>query len=120
MLLLTGSADQVVPCDQTSQFTEAAQQAGNDVCQLVFEGAIHGGGAVNSAAGRRATLDFLRYRGLLTGPARETDDPRDAIGGAMRAFNLDEPVEYEPVGAAYQPAVHKAATLRLRPMMKLK
>ena len=78
MLLLTGGADQVVPCDQTTRFAEAARGAGNDVTQLIFEEAGHGGGAVNCAAGRRATLDFLRSNGLLTGPERESDDPRSA------------------------------------------
>ena len=116
MLLLTGSADQVVPCDQTAQFAETARAAGNDVAQLVFEGAVHGGGAVNCAAGRQATLDFLRHHGLLNGPVRDSDDPRDAIGGAMRAFKL-EPVEYEPTGVPFRPDVHKAATLRLRPRL---
>ena len=116
MLLLSGSADQVVPCDQTAQFAETARAAGNDVAQLVFEGAVHGGGAVNCAAGRQATLDFLRHHGLLNGPVRDSDDPRDAIGGAMRAFKL-EPVEYEPTGVPFRPDVHKAATLRLRPRL---
>ena len=119
MLLLTGGADQVVPCDQTRQFADVARAAGNEVTQLIFEGAVHGGGAVNSAAGRQATLGFLRHHGLLTGPPRDSDDPRDAIGGAMRAFKL-EPIEYdydEPAGAPYRPEVHKAATLRLRPRL---
>jgi acetyl esterase/lipase len=115
MLLLTGSADQVVPCDQTCQFAETARAAGNDVAQLVFEGAVHGGGAVNCAAGRHATLDWLRHNDLLTGPVRDSDDPRDSIGGAMRAFKL-ETVEYEPVGVPFRPDVHKSATLRLRPV----
>jgi len=115
MLLLTGGADQVVPCEQTCRFTETAQAAGNDVAQLIFEGAVHGGGAINCVSGRQATLDFLRHHGLLTGAARHSDDPRDAIGGAMRAFNL-APVEYEPVGVPFRPDVHSAATLRLRPV----
>lgn len=118
MLLLTGSADQIVPCDQTCQFVEKARAAGNDVAHLVFEDAVHGGGAINSAAGRQATLDFLRHRGLLTGPVRKQDDPRDAVGGQMRAFNLKGmEYDYEPAGVPFRPDVHQAATLRLRPRL---
>lgn len=132
MLLLTASEDQVVPCTQTSRFSEAAREAGNDVSQLVFEGAIHGGGAVNSAAGRQAALRFLNHHGLLhesspwlqaraqTQPDGEqagagSDDPRDAIGGAMRAFNL-EPLDYRYAEETFDPAAHARATIRLRPI----
>ena len=115
MLLLTGGADQVVPCDQTRRFAETAQAAGNEVAQLIFDEAVHGGGGVNSATGRRATLAFFRHHGLLPSGAaaaaeEEADDPRDAIGGAARAFSLACP-EYEPV--AFRPAVHGRATLRV-------
>ena len=112
MLLLTGGADQVVPCEQTSRFADAVREAGGNVTQLIFEEAEHGGGGVNCAAGREATLRFLRYHGLL-GPDQGQDDPRDAIGGAMRAFSL-QPVEYETV--QFRPAVHARSTLRLRPV----
>ena len=112
MLLLTGGADQVVPCAQTSRFADAARAAGGEVSQLIFDGAVHGGGGVNCAAGREATLRFLRHHGLL-GPDNGLDDPRDAIGGAMRAFSL-QPVEYESV--QYRPATHGRATLRLKPL----
>ena len=114
MLLLAGGADPVAPCEQASHFAESARAAGNDVAQLVFEGAEHGEGAVNCAAGRQATLDFLRHHRLLTGAARHTDDPRDAVGGALRAFGLKR-VEYEPIGVPFQPDVHKAATVSFRP-----
>ena len=113
MLLLTGGADQIVPCDQTRRFAEAAQAAGNDVAQLVFDEAVHGGGGVNCAAGREATLAFLRHHELLPSGAELDDDPRDAIGGAARAFSL-KCDEYEPV--RFRPAVHARATLRVRPV----
>ena len=112
MLLLTGSADQIVPCEQTSRFAEVAQDAGNEVAHLIFEGAVHGGGGVNSAAGRAAALAFLRHHGLIDSPVAD-DDTRDAIGGAMRAFSL-EPVEYEPV--QFQPALDGRSTLHLKPL----
>ena len=105
---------QVVPCEQTCHFAETARAAGNDVAQLIFEGAVHGGGAVNCAAGRQAILAFLRHHHLLSGPVRPLDDPRDAIGGAMRAFNL-EPVDFEPVDGPFRPELHQAATLRYKP-----
>ena len=113
MLLLTGGADQIVPCDQTRRFAEAAQAAGNDVAQLVFDEAVHGGGGVNCAAGREATLAFLRHHELLPSGAELDDDPRDAIGGAARAFSL-KCDEYEPV--RFRPAVHARATLWVRPV----
>eukprot|EP00908_Phaeocystis_cordata_P016012 Transcript_27223.p1 GENE.Transcript_27223~~Transcript_27223.p1 ORF type:complete len:429 (+),score=167.22 Transcript_27223:213-1499(+) len=120
MLLLTGGADQIVPCDQTRCFAEAAQAVGNEVAQLVFDGAVHGGGGVNCAAGREATLAFLRHHQLLPSAAQlgraaedDADDPRDAIGGAARAFSL-KCDEYEPV--RFRPAVHARATLRVRPV----
>ena len=50
MLLLAGDRDQVVPCEQTQRFADTARAAGNDVTVLVFEGAVHGGGALNCAA----------------------------------------------------------------------
>ena len=67
----------------------------------------------------RVRFRFLSAPRRTGGPPRDSDDPRDAIGGAMRAFKL-EPIEYdydEPAGAPYRPEVHKAATLRLRPRL---
>ena len=60
----------------------------------------------------RKAYDFLRSNGLLTGPERESDDPRDALGGTMRAFKL-QAVEYSPPPLPLRPA----ATLRLRPRL---
>jgi len=113
ILLLSGAADQIVPCTQTSQFAETAQAAGNEVAQLIFEDAIHGGGAVNCATGRRAALTFLRHHKLLQGPEKDEDDPRDAIGGLLRALN-QRAIEYEPL--QFRPAEHGRATLRVRPV----
>lgn len=114
MLLLTGSDDQVVPCEQTRRFSEAARAAGNDVTQLIFDGAIHGGGGCNCVAGREATLAFLRHHELLRGPALPQDDPRDAMGGMMRALKL-RGAEYAYVDEQhYRPAEHKRATVWLQ------
>ena len=59
-LLLVGGSDEVVPAGQQLLFAERARAAGNRVGALVFEGAAHGVGGVNSAAGRAAVLRFLR------------------------------------------------------------
>lgn len=96
MLIASGDADEVVPCDQISRFVEAAQAAGNEVTHIIFEDAGHGEGGTSCAAGRQAVLQFLRHHKLLQGPKREEDDPRDAMGRAMRALNL-KPKEYEPL-----------------------
>ena len=118
MLLLTAGDDQVVPAEQTSRFAQAAQAAGGEVAQLIFEGGVHGGGGVNCAAGRAAILSFLRHHSLLD-EATDTDhdgeydnDPGDVIGGALRVFKM-EATEYGP--PAFEPAVHGRGTLRLQP-----
>ena len=124
MLLLTAGNDQVVPCEQTSRFAETAREGGNEVAQLIFEEAVHGGGGINCKEGRQAALDFLRYHELLPPPLpmpvtaekEEVDesDPRDAIGGAMRAFRL-VPTEFRgPM--RYRPALHGRTTLRFKPV----
>ena len=59
-LLLVGGSDEVVPAGQQLLLAERARAAGNRVGALVFEGAAHGVGGVNSAAGRAAVLRFLR------------------------------------------------------------
>lgn len=114
-----------MPIEQTARFAEAAQAAGNACTHLVFDGAGHGGGALNCAAGREAALRFLDHHALLRsavrapaadGPrgAADATDPRDAMGGAMRAFKLG-PAEYAyEDGAPFRPAVHGRATMRLR------
>lgn len=121
MLLLTAADDQVVPCAQTSRFAERARAAGNECAQLIFEGAVHGGGGVNCAAGRHAVLAFLRHHALLPQcggadeQAERPDDPRDCMGGTMRTFSL-KPVEYAAAGAErFRPSLHARATLRLKP-----
>lgn len=111
MLLLTAEADPVVPCEQTSRFAEVARRSGNEVAQIIFEEADHGGGGVNSEIGRKATLDFLRHHNLLQGAPHDEDDPRDAIGGTMRAFGM-QPRQYAPLD--FRAAVHGRSTLRAR------
>ena len=121
MLILSGGNDQIVPCEQTEKFVELARSVGNPVTNLIFEGAVHGGGAVNCDAGRVAILDFLRHHDILSGPpsgsqAAVESDPWDAVGGALRAFKL-EAGEYEYAdGSGYRPAEHGGATIRLWPV----
>ena len=68
MLLLTGGADQIVPCAQTRRFAEKAQAAGNEVSQLIFEGAIHGGGGVSQDFHLAESYAQLRTLRLADGP----------------------------------------------------
>ena len=118
----------MTPRRSSSVSSESARPAGNDVAQLVFEGAAHGGGGVNCVAGRAATLAFLRHHALLRAPAADDDaadadgrgdgddtDPADAIGGAMRAFDV-ESREYAPRGDGFRPAEHGRATIRFKPL----
>lgn len=120
MLLLSGGDDQIVPCTQTERFCDVARGAGNSVTNLIFEGAVHGGGAINCDRGRVAVIDFLRHHDLLRhGPSTASpnfdSDPRNAIAGTLRAFSI-ESEEYEYAeGGRYLPAEHGSATLRLRP-----
>ena len=116
MLLMSGGDDTVVPCEQTSQFAEAARAAGNEVAEIIFDGAPHGGGGVNSIAGREATLDFLQRHAILHGAAarrssRDAAEVAPTIQGAMRAFGL-KGVEYERQGR-FRPS----GTVRLRPVV---
>ena len=117
MLLMSGSIDQVVPCEQTSMFADTAVRAGNKVAHLIFEGAEHGDGGCNCAAGRRATLEFLRHHGALWGEAPSMEDPSDAMGSAMRAFKR-QPIEYRDLDSAFNPQRHAGSTLRYVPSVQ--
>ena len=105
-----------MPCEQSERFVEAAREAGNEASALIFEGAGHGGGSVNSAAGRAAIVQFLRYHGVLANSADGAAGV-DALDGAVRAFgpaaaNVPRP-EYD---GAWSPMAHGRATLRLKPV----
>ena len=76
-LLLVGGSDEVVPAGQQLLLAERARAAGNRVGALVFEGAAHGVGGVNSAAGRAAVLRFLREH--LGRGASAPPPPRPAL-----------------------------------------
>ena len=76
-LLLVGGSDEMVPTGQQLLFAERARAAGNRVGALVFEGAAHGVGGVNSAAGRAAVLRFLREH--LGRGASAPPPPRPAL-----------------------------------------
>lgn len=112
MLLLCAESDEVVPCTQTRRFAETAQAAGNEVAQLIFDGAQHGGGAVSCSTGRKAALSFLRHHELLPVAETEEDDPRDCMGGLMRAVN-QMPRDYEALD--FQAAQHGSSTMHVRP-----
>ena len=118
ILLLCGGDDNIVPCEQSERFVEAAREAGNEASALIFEGAGHGGGSVNSAAGRAAVVQFLRYHGVLANSADGAAGV-DALDGAVRAFgpaaaNVPRP-EY---AGAWSPMAHGRATLRLKPIVE--
>ena len=117
MLLHLAGDDQVVPCEQARRFADVTRAAGNQCTELIFESAVHGGGGINCVSGRQATLDFLHHHGLLSrSKVPSADDPRDAVGGALRAFKMT-PIEYAPAlhSTAYRPALHGRTTLWLTP-----
>ena len=68
-LMLVGAADTTVPAGQQLMLAERARAAGARVGALVFEGANHGHGGVNSRAGRAALLRFLRAHRIGVPPA---------------------------------------------------
>ena len=93
ILLLCGGDDNIVPCEQSERFVEAAREAGNEASALIFEGAGHGGGSVNSAAGRAASVQFLRCHGVLANSA----------DGAAGVDALDAPCAPSDAAAANVP-----------------
>ena len=66
------------------QLAERARAAGNRVGALVFEGAAHGVGGVNSAAGRAAVLRFLREH-----LGRGASAPTEPVATAAAAWSPD-------------------------------
>ena len=117
ILLLCGGDDNIVPCEQSERFVEAAREAGNEASALIFEGAGHGGGSVNSAAGRAAIVQFLRYHGVLANGADGAAGV-DALDGAVRAFRTRRRQRAAPRvrRRVVADGARARATLRLKPV----
>ena len=106
-LMLVGGADATVPAGQQLMLADRARAAGARVGALLFDGADHGHGGVNSRAGRAAVLRFLHanrigvpgaaggVRGWF-GRGRGADADADSVRGehyvegAVRVFGLNK------------------------------
>ena len=87
-----------MPASQQLLFAEAARAAGNRVGAIVFEGAPHGGGGLNSAAGRAAALRFLLAQGVVM--ARVEEEGGSSSAAASSASRFVHPDEYLRLQAA--------------------
>jgi len=104
-LMMVGAADATVPAGQQLMLAERARAAGARVGALIFDGADHGHGGVNSRAGRAAVLRFLHAnrigdRGAAAGArgwfggGRGADADADSVRGeehvegAVRVFGI--------------------------------
>ena len=104
-LLLVGGSDEQVPAGQQLLFAERARAAGNRVGALVFDGAAHGVGGVNSAAGRAAVLRFLCEhlgRGASAPPPPRPQLLSRAVTG-IGLFLGTEPVAAAAAAVAWSP-----------------
>jgi hypothetical protein len=94
-----------VPAGQQLLLAERARAAGNRVGALVFDGAAHGVGGVNSAAGRAAVLRFLCEH-LGRGPAAPPPPRPQLLSRAASGLGLllgTEPVAAAVAAVAWSP-----------------
>ena len=114
---MTHSLATTTPAEQALLFAERARAAGRAVGALVFEGADHGTGGVNCAAGRSAVLRFLKQHGLR-GVGLEADSVGEShVEAATRVFGTGG-VEYSSApleGKDGQWLVEGRATVSLPP-----
>jgi len=90
---MTHSLATTTPAGQALLFAERARAAGRAVGALVFEGADHGTGGVNCAAGRSAVLRFLKQHEIqwLTSASTLRDQTSLSLLDRCRHFRREFP-----------------------------